>query len=200
MLSASAALAQAPSSPPVFEVASVKTSAPGSNGTSLYLGTGGRFKAENFSLKALITFAYDIRDHQLVGGPGWFNDGGFDIVAKPDRDVPSGPAGNQIVRMMVQAMLADRFHLVVHRETKELPVYELVVAKNGPKLTESGPENGGSGMSMSRVSMKATKTKMEEFARVLSNRVGRTVIDKTGLTADYDFKLEYGTRHGPGEA
>jgi len=191
-LSACAAFAQAPADSPAFEVASVKASAPGGRGMSLQRGVGGRFTTENVPLKMLITFAYDIRDHQLSGGPGWMNDDRFDIAAKPDRDIPSGDAGNQTIRLMVQSMLAERFHLVVHRETREMPIYALVIAKGGPKMTEAAPESRGSGFRMKgRGQMTVTKAKMEMFVRVLSNQVGRTVVDKTGLTADYDFKLEY---------
>jgi uncharacterized protein (TIGR03435 family) len=120
------------------------------------------------------------------------NDDGFDIVARPDRDVPNGSAGNATVRLMLQALLADRFHLTIHRESKELPTYALVVAKNGPKMPESAPESRGPAFRMGEPDkLEATKVKTVQFTQVLSNQLGRTVVDKTGLTADYDFKLEY---------
>jgi len=105
-LFAAIAAGQAPSTAPAFEVASIKPAPPGGRGMSLNIG-GGRFRTENVPLRMLITFAYDLRDHQLSGGPGWINDDRFDIVAKPDRPVANGLEGAPVMRQMVQALLAD---------------------------------------------------------------------------------------------
>jgi uncharacterized protein (TIGR03435 family) len=195
LLAACSALAQFASDPLLFEVASVKESASGGPGWSVSRGVGGRFTAENVPLRALITFAYEIRDQQLTGAPRWIDDDRFDIVAKPDRTVPVGPQGEAAIKGMVRSLLAERFDLVVHRETRIQPLYSLVVAKNGPRMTESAPETApetkGPNVSMERGQITATGTKMDTFARVLSNQLGRTVIDKTGLSADYDFKLVF---------
>jgi len=189
-LFAAIAAGQAPSTAPAFEVASIKPAPPGGRGMSLNIG-GGRFRTENVPLRMLITFAYDLRDHQLSGGPGWINDDRFDIVAKPDRPVANGLEGAPVMRQMVQALLADRFHLVTHKETKELPVYALVVAKGGARMKESAPESKGPSFRMGRGQLDASKAKMSMFVNILANQLGRTVLDKTELTGDYDFKLEF---------
>ncbi|MDE3197849.1 MAG: TIGR03435 family protein [Acidobacteriota bacterium] len=189
-LFAGLAAAQTPSTPPAFEVASIKPAPPGARNVNLNIG-GDRFRTENVPLKMLITFAYDLRDHQLSGGPGWIDDARFDIVAKPDRPVPPGLEGAPVMRQMVQALLAERFHLVTHKERKEMPIYALVVAKGGPKMKVSDPASRGPRFSMGRGQLDATKAKMSMFVNILANQLGRSVLDKTELTGDYDFKLEF---------
>ena len=87
-----------------FEVASIKRSDPSHAGAQTYFVPGGKFTALTAPLKSLVCFAYQLRDHQVAGGPGWFDSEPFDISAKAD-----GPAGNDELRIMVQALLADRF-------------------------------------------------------------------------------------------
>jgi uncharacterized protein (TIGR03435 family) len=93
----------------------------------------GRFTTENFPLIGLIAQAYDVKRFQ-VSGPGWMESTRFDISAK----VPAGTTKEQF-RLMLQNLLAERFHMALHREKKDMPMYELVVAKGGPKLQESAP-------------------------------------------------------------
>src|ERR1700683_918485 len=114
---------------PAFEVASVKpnTSESGSSRTS---GTTGQLTITNRSLRQLIEMAYSAQDFQIVG-PEWLSSAKFDIVAK----IPAGAQTDQRPAMM-QALLAERFHLAVHRESKEMPAYALVLAKSGPKLQQ----------------------------------------------------------------
>ena len=135
---------------PQFEVASIKPSAPGASGPTFYNPTRGRFAVSSITAKALIAYAYDVREFQISGGPGWIGSDEYDIVAKPDGDV----RGDRVLAM-ARALLAERFHLSLHRESKEMPVVALVVAKGGPKLlpsTGSGyPEvEGGAGGGSSR--------------------------------------------------
>jgi len=105
---------------------------------------------------------------------------------------------------MLQILLVDRFKLTLHRETKELPVYELVIAKNGPKLQEAKPGDtypngigglsGYSGPHMLQIrsgQLIRQALSMAYLVRVLSRPLGRTVLDKTGLTGDYDFNLQW---------
>src|SRR5258708_438456 len=129
LVSAPLSLAQAPAE---FEVASVKLNKSGTGNVSLNSSTG-RFAATNVTLRNLITYAYDVRDHQLSGGPNWLNSERYDIAAKE----PGGGHSLAKTLQMVQALLADRFQLKLIRETKELPVYTLVVGKNGSKLHEA---------------------------------------------------------------
>jgi bla regulator protein blaR1 len=153
---------------------------------------GGRFNAANVTVKELIIFAYNLKDQQLSGGPGWTASETFDVVGKPESS-----ANPDQIRQMMQALLADRFKLTMRRESKELSVYNLVTAKNGPKLPESkaeaapGPGGPRRMVRMGRGQLDGQQMSMATLADVLSKMAGRTVIDKTGLTANYDVKLEW---------
>ena len=186
-----------------FEVASIKPSAPGGRGMSIMRQPGGRFTTTNISLKSLITFAYDLRDHQVTGGPNWLDSDRFDIVAKPEGDVPAGLEGNEKIRIMLQALLADRFKLAIHRETKEMPVYLLAIAKSGPKLQESPSETKGPQIRMGRGELTGHKIGTDMIAKVLSGQLGRNVVDRTGLKGSYEMKLDWtpdmSQAVGPGE-
>jgi bla regulator protein BlaR1 len=183
--------AQAPApGGPVFEVASVKPSAPGARGMSINRN-GGRITTENVPLRFLITFAWDVRDFQITGGPGWLSSDRWDISAKPEGDIQRGPEGETKIRAMMRALLSERFGLTLHTETKELPVYALVIAKNGPKLEPSSGKSEVTRISMSRGQMNVTNFNMATVARELSSQLGRIVIDETGLKGDYTFKLEF---------
>ena len=149
----------------------------------------GRFTAENATARELISFAYNVRAFQVSGGPGWIDADHYDIVAKPE-----AKAGRGQIYPMVQALLGDRFQLNLHRETKELPVYVLVLAKGGPKFKEAKPDgdrplNGIQGVG--RGELTGLGADMGLFARRLAVVVGRTVVDRTGLTGKYDFKLQW---------
>ena len=140
VVSAMLAYGQAGTPRPVFEVASIKPSPPPDPmgyrvGTSGGPGTPdpGRWSAQNYSLKNLIYTAYNLKSYELAA-PDWTNSERFDIVAK----VPEG-ASRDDLRLMIQALLEDRFKLTFHREPKEMATYELVVARNGPKLKEPVP-------------------------------------------------------------
>jgi uncharacterized protein (TIGR03435 family) len=141
--------------------------------------------------------AYGIRDFQIVGGPAWLGTERYDITAKPE-----DAANQEQVKLMVQALLADRFKLEFHRETKELPTYALVVGKGGPKLKKyvetdgdsSGSGGGGRGgmmRMMGRGHFEANGVPVSALANQLAQALGRSVIDKTELTGNYDFKLDW---------
>lgn len=118
------------SQPTSFEAASVKPNTSGDPGTSIRRQPGGRFNAVNAPLRALITLAYQLQGFQLVGAPDWAANERFDIVAKIEGDPPPMPPGSPSDPMIlaVRALLADRFKLVVHRETRQLDIYALVTA------------------------------------------------------------------------
>jgi uncharacterized protein (TIGR03435 family) len=119
---------------PAFEVASVKPTRSGEPTINIRQRPGGGFSAHNAPLRMLLTYAYNIRPHQLSGAPAWTSDARFDIEAKSEGASPAQ------VRQMLQTLLAERFHLSAHRETREQPGYALVVAKGGPRLRESKAE------------------------------------------------------------
>jgi uncharacterized protein (TIGR03435 family) len=125
---------------PAFEVASVKPTQHGRNAegwsrSSVDIPSPGRLVAENSSLDELIRFAYSLQDYQ-VSGPVWLNDDSesFDILASAPPDTPKAQ-----IRVMLQNLLMERFQLAAHRENKVLPIFELVVGKNGPKLRAADP-------------------------------------------------------------
>jgi hypothetical protein len=165
---------QSPNSTPAFDVASIKPSQPGDRGRGIVINPGGKLDARVSTLKALIEFAYNVRLHQVTGGPTWLDADTFDIAAKAD-----GRTHPDQLRLMLQTLLADRFKLKVHRETKELPVFALVAVKNGPKLR---PVEAGNGplLTGSRGQVTCERVSMPVFGRFLSQRVGCTVLDRTG--------------------
>jgi uncharacterized protein (TIGR03435 family) len=143
------------------------------------------------TLRDLITEAYAVRYEQLTGGPGWIGDDHYDLMAKSEGD---GALTRAESREMLQALLAERFHLQVHRETQEVPMYALVVGKGGPKLKSSAPDatGGYSVRSTDRgVRMEAARSTMENLSRQLSGNSGRPVVDKTGLSGLYAFTLDW---------
>src|SRR5215471_8292084 len=111
-----------------FEVASVKRNTTGSQGTN-FRANGGRFNAENWSVRILLRWSYRVHDFEITEGPYRIDDDRYDIEAKAGIN-----ANLQEMRSMVQGLLQDRFKLVLHHDTRELPVYVLTVAKDGPKL------------------------------------------------------------------
>ena len=139
LLFAGVAIAQN-DAPPRFEVASIKPAAPNQRGMMIRPLPGGRIEVNNMSLKELMVMAYRVQPFQISGAEGWIGSAHYDISAKPESATKMSE-----VRPMLQALLADRFALKFHRETKELPIYALVVARKdgklGPGLTKS--QEGG---------------------------------------------------------
>jgi uncharacterized protein (TIGR03435 family) len=129
--------AQAPqaAAAPTFEVASVKPNKSGEPFIRLGIQPGGRFTAQNMPLRELIRFAYGVQPFQIEGGPGWINSDRFDITAKAEGEFgPGGPGQVGPVNFMMRALLAERFTLVVRSQKKEMPIYELVMARADRKL------------------------------------------------------------------
>ncbi|HLK66593.1 MAG TPA: TIGR03435 family protein [Bryobacteraceae bacterium] len=180
-ISALAVAAQTPG----FEVASIKPNQSGA-GVSSIRGSTGRITMENVSLRKVALWAYGIpddRDYALVG-PDWMGIERFDIQAT----FPAA-AGPEQVRQMTQKLLADRFQLTQHRESRERSIYGLVVAKNGPKIHAG--EDGQSRTSSAPGRFEATKVTMAKFADLLAKYLGQQVTDATGLPGVFDFKLEW---------
>jgi uncharacterized protein (TIGR03435 family) len=167
----------------------------------------GTFLATDVTVEALVGMAYGIEHSWLIqGAPSWLSSEKFDIQAKASRAVNNELAklsrdqGSPTKRRMLQALLADRFKLTTHRETKDLPVYALVIAKNGPKLQESRPveayPNGindpalNPSISFGPSKLSGKRIPMAVLAELLSNQLGCTVLDQTGLNGNYDFTLQ----------
>jgi bla regulator protein blaR1 len=188
-----------------FEVASIKPHDPNEPRTMFRIVPGGSINMVGVTLKMLITQAYDVRDFQVSGGPAWMNTEKYDITAKAADSASEPPPDPRSVtpeqmktvreqmQLRLQALLADRFQLKLRHETREMQVYALVVAKGGPKMKES-EANGGAPRPMMRMSpggFGGQQVGMAMLAQSLSQRLGRTVIDETGLKGNYDFELNF---------
>jgi uncharacterized protein (TIGR03435 family) len=186
--------AQAPSNPPLkFEVASVRRADPAKKEPPFEISPGGRLRA-TVDLKFLIEVADSVRDHQIVGAPKWIDAEDFTIVAAPppNSPIPTDQSLNKVTAERLRALLEDRFQLKVHRETREMPIYELTVAKGGSKLKEepNSPEFKLRLLS-GRIVTSGGGAKVAMLAVLLMNEFHRPVIDKTGLDGLYAFDLTY---------
>ncbi|HUI77468.1 MAG TPA: TIGR03435 family protein [Bryobacteraceae bacterium] len=193
------------SAPLTFEVASIKPSAGEFRGTVIQAQPGGGLRVIGATVKALVAYTYNVRDFQISGGPDWVNSDRYNIVAKPQRS--TGPEDlsdalrslsaeqrktyNEQMGQRVQALMADRFHLMVHRETKEQPVYTLVISKNGSKLQPAAASDAPGRIRMGRGELTGEAVQVQMLAAALANVVDRPVIDKTGLSGNFNLKLEW---------
>lgn len=197
-----------------FEVATIKPNKSGEMRVSMRIIPGGAYEAFNVTLGAMIRQAYRLQDFQLIGAPAWVDQNRFDIVGK----VPAGEPLDLPAR--VQSLVLERFNLKAREETREAPIYALIVAnqngKLGPKLTPStkdcaaaargrgnaptptpptGPPPPGTrpdcGITMGGGRIVAGGQSMAQLANTLSQFSGRTVVDRTGLAGNYDFDLEF---------
>jgi uncharacterized protein (TIGR03435 family) len=199
---------------PDFEVSSIKPNKSGNKMMRVIFKPDG-FSGTNLNLKMLIGNAYQIRQDLISGGPSWVGSTGFDIEAKvAGADVEALKKVPRAQQMsMLRNLLADRFKLVVHTETKVLPTYDLVPAKGGTKIVAAPagevPENvfehpeakrHPGMMSMGPNFFEGTGLPLSSLTGSLSSLLHHTVIDKTGLTGKYDFKLKFTPDDAPGAA
>jgi bla regulator protein blaR1 len=164
---------------------------------------GGGLRTSGANLRFLVTLAYQIRYFQVLDGPKWIDSDRFDIIATVDRSKPAGdePAdptkvtAAQLTNMQdemrprLMALLAERFGLKVHRETKEQPIYELVLGKSGPKI-ETVTGNFG-GLHITKNQVVGEGATIDMLSTALANQVGRPVVDRTGLAGSFNFKLNW---------
>jgi uncharacterized protein (TIGR03435 family) len=181
------AFGQSPAERPAFEVASIKPGNPESHQLRSMISPGGRLRGENVSLRTLIEDAYELKPFQLTGGPRWMDSDKFEVIAKGGES-----ASTAQVRLMLQALLAERFKLTIHRDTKELPLHTLTV--NGkPKLEpakEGQPSfvSNSSGPQGNHIVFKSTS--MARLADILSREMGQMVVDRTGLSGNFNFEVD----------
>ena len=172
---------------PAFEVASVKVSqsAEGMRLRSSTTPSPGGVTMMFTSFRALVQWAYHLQAIQ-VSGPGWIDSSYYDVVAKA-----SGPVSNQQLRQMLQTLLAQRFNLVFHRETKEMPAYVVTVGKNGHKMKQSEGEGEmeikptGKGLAVA-----FTHVTLAQLAELASSPLQGVVVDRTGLQGAWDFTID----------
>ncbi len=179
--------------PLAFEVASIK---PDTSGTGIleFENTPDGFQARGFTVQMLIRAAYGYDDALIMGAPGWLNSEHYTLDAKvAGSDVPALAKLNPEQRkLMLQPLLADRFQLKFHRETKQLATYSLVVAKGGLKLTPSPPgDSNGPQMRMKAGHLTCQHFSIPLLTQWLSLHAGRKVVDNSGLTGTYDFTLQW---------
>ena len=200
-------------SAPAFEVASVRPSG-GHPGIALTTFPS-RLSATNCTLAQLIYAAYTMEAWQVAGGPAWLNSDRFDVEAKTAEDLSQDPDRVQTVgprsfaprkmMLMLQTLLAERFNVKVHRETRQDNVFALVVAKGGPKLQPARDTQKAWFISLSRGGFNkpdydpatapeiitGTNTSMAQLAQYLHGHMQRPVVDQTGIAGTYDFRIEY---------
>jgi len=189
---------------PVYDVVSIKPNKSGSGGMS-WSNQDDSFEATNASVMIILMNAYGIREDQISGAPEWVRSTRFDLKAKvvdPDPEVMKNLTNKQRLTML-QGVLASRFKLQAHTETRTLPVYDMVVAKGGSKLKPAPPavvttDEAGNPKTMPRGSwtfgngtLSATAMSSLALANQLASELEHTVIDKTGLTGVYDLTLKW---------
>ena len=173
---------------PGYEVATIKPSDPAHPGGGFTL-QGRHLVARNFTVQGLITLAYNLHPKQLTGGPEWLTTDHFDLDVLPDHEgLPSLDQARGIVRKL----LADRFALKFHEDTKELSVYVLSTAKTGPKFSKSSSDpSSPPGLGGPPGRMMVRNASMAEFAQVMQGVLDRPVVDQTGLKDRYDLQLRW---------
>ncbi len=186
--------------PTSFDVVSIKPNQTGGEARRAGPSPGGMFTAINVSLRLLISRAFGVAEFQVVRGPGWVDSEKYDIPAKADTPLEMT---REEMRPCLQALLAGRFQLKFHRETKEGSVYSLVVGRNGSKLREhSGAGTSSIGVSSGngKADITGTKVSMARLAEYLSGQEGRPVVDNTRLGGEYDFRVEWATEETIGSS
>ena len=196
-----------------FEVVSVKPSKSVDNARGGLFSPGGRYSAAGIPLRTVIISAYEIDPVRLSGGPDWLDSQGFDIDAKAEAGAiaPGALDRGRLHRLhlMLQTLLRDRFQLMVHRETKQGPIYELLVAKGGFKLhalqgvecevpnpTVAAPGCGDFTKSSGNGSLTGPKVEMRDLAWMLPMLMDRPVTDKTGIAGYFNIDLRWTIRTG----
>jgi uncharacterized protein (TIGR03435 family) len=177
-----------------FEVASVRPSDPRQSAVDFVISPGGRLRATNVTLLEMVREAYRVKYFQVSGGPGWIGTDRFHIEAKAAGE----PTRDQMLDML-RALLEERFRLKVRREVREGNVYELVVARSGPKLKASTAETSflrlyrNTPRELPGVSytIHGQKVSMAKLANDLTGTMARPVLDRTGLAGEFDFKIDY---------
>ena len=159
-------------------------------------GDKGYYRIHNYTLKMLIGMGWGVNVREVIGGPNWIGLDHWDITAKMPAEYDTRPQEqflspqDPFLKMMIQNLLADRFRLEVHRESREISGLALVVAKNGPRMAAAATPQGDDRLQGGNSYLKATNFTMKALAQILSAR-GTLVVDKTELTGGYDFELRW---------
>jgi uncharacterized protein (TIGR03435 family) len=181
-----------------FEVASVKPSSADQGSPSGIRTGNGRLDAHNVTLKRCIIGAYGVGPHQVFGGPDWLDSDRFEILAKTEQPTNDDAA----LMVILRGLLAERFKLVLHRETRTIPALVLEVAKNGPKLEKAQASEAITNTSSNKSgsSIAARGADMDAFARILARNTDLPVVNHTGLEGIFNLNLQWtrdSTNGGP---
>jgi uncharacterized protein (TIGR03435 family) len=181
-----------------FDVAAITPHDPNDPGGRADTLPGGRFIGRNLTMRFLFEYAFSVRHFETLGEPSWFDER-FDIDAKADG---AGELSDAELRLPLQALLADRLNLVTHWETKELPVYDLVIAPGGQKLRASDPDEKPEVIRPSANKVILRKVTLKAVANMLSGNpdIQRSVTDRTDLTGEFDLTLQWAPEPLPGVA
>ena len=190
---------EAPANSPVFDVAAIRQNNSDHTARShIYSSPGdGSFRAINVPMRMLLQFAFGLPETRIFGGPDWLSSIKFDVDARVDSSVDarmstlSGDDARQEKQKMVRALLADRFKLIDHMETRELPIYILVPAQGGSKLQPSKSSGTTIDSWNNKIDVRGGENTVALLAEELSKRLGRVVIDKTGIQGRYDILLNW---------
>ncbi|HVY94806.1 MAG TPA: TIGR03435 family protein [Bryobacteraceae bacterium] len=182
IFAASLCFAAQPATEPAFEAASIHANP--ESGKPDIQQTPGSLTIRNQPYRVLIEWAWDISSVQIEG-PSWINDRRFDIVAKA-----SGPANEAQLRLMLRRLLADRFGLKFHMDSRPISSFALTVAKGGPKFQESSGEGTMKFENTNSFMLVAHHVTMADLAHSIANEAGRPVIDETGLKGRYEIRMD----------
>jgi len=210
-----------------FEAATVKQNKSGGDTAGIRRSPGGRFEATNISLSALITFAYQLQPFELQGGPPWLTGDRWDVLAKSAGDPPPTPQGTPDAHMLaLRTLLADRFKLVVSRATRDIDVYHMVMARpdgrpgaglrqstydclelqkardaaarGGPPVTDPNtPERLVCGIRVGPRRVQWGGSPLSQFANMITRLAERRVVDRTGLSGNWEFDITFAQQAGP---
>ena len=207
LIAAAVLLLAIPGMAETFEVASIRvTSSTEHDRVHIWSSPGdGNFKAQNVSVTDLLEFAYNLPESRFIGGANkaLLRAPRFDLEAKSSAAVDErmhgldSDAAKNEKRKMVQALLAERFHLTTHMETRELPIYTLVVAKSGPKFAETKAQGTLYNMGRGYLSIEGGDSTVEMLAANLAQLLERPVVDQTGIKGRYAIKLRWMPDDGP---
>lgn len=183
---------------PSFEVATIKPTNPDNKGKVITLTPGGRqILTVGTTMNDLIAFGYGMHPKEIINAPDWFDKDKFDITGQPDAE--GIPNQNQI-KTMLQKLLVSRFQLTFHKDTRELSVYEIVVGKDGPKITSTavqGPLPGLGFRNLNPVDLVVRNATLADFAALMQSAVlDKPVVDHTGISGRYDFELKWTADQG----
>jgi len=177
--------------PRQFDIVSIHPDRSGDPGYRVRTPPGEKFTATNVTIKTLLLQAFDIKDFQLSGAPGWIDTERYDIAAEFDPSVARIRAlSPEELRPLVQSLLLSHFQLKIHRTTKQMPVFSVQAAKGGPKLHRNTGTPGHE-TDWGSDHINAHDVTVAEFCRVLETQLDRVVVDDTGIAGTFDFKLTW---------